>query len=272
MGGAPVKAAERMNWLFGDRLCIYTVLVGDDQAGEKLLKQVAKKGKCGFSARADGFTGKADMGDFVGKVFFTGMLDADGDGVADSADKCPNTPKGVQVDRNGCPFDSDGDGVYDYKDECPNTPKGIKVDGKGCPKDSDGDGIPDHADQCPNTPTGAKVDGTGCWEPASVYFDFDKSVIKSEYHPMLDSVAAIMKKNLDLKLKINGHTDNQGPKAYNRKLSVTRAESVVKHLIKSGIDRIRFALKGFWFSKPAASNDTPEGRAQNRRAEIIPVH
>ena len=54
--------------------------------------------------------------------------DADGDGVPDSKDKCPNTPAGAVVDAMGCPKDSDGDGVPDYKDNCPGTPKGAKVD------------------------------------------------------------------------------------------------------------------------------------------------
>ncbi len=112
--------------------------------------------------------------------------DADGDGVADKLDKCPNTPAGVPVDADGCPLDTDKDGVLDYQDECP-TVAGLKEfngcpdtdkDGiqdklddcpdvfglaafKGCP-DSDGDGVPDKDDRCPNTPKGYKVDAFGC--------------------------------------------------------------------------------------------------------------
>lgn len=110
--------------------------------------------------------------------------DADGDGVADRKDKCPNTPAGVAVDEDGCPIDTDGDGVPDYLDKCPNVPG--TVDGcpdrdgdgvadkddacpdvaglkslQGCP-DADGDGVPDHLDKCPNTPKGVKVDAKGC--------------------------------------------------------------------------------------------------------------
>ncbi len=55
-------------------------------------------------------------------------MDSDDDGVPDSIDKCPDTPKGVKVDKDGCPIDSDGDGVPDYLDKCPDTPKGVKVD------------------------------------------------------------------------------------------------------------------------------------------------
>ena len=88
--------------------------------------------------------------------------DSDGDGVTDRKDKCPNTPKGVQVYADGCPLDLDQDGVPDYLDKCPNTPPGSPVDANGCPFDSDNDGIPDHLDQCPGTPANVKVDGKGC--------------------------------------------------------------------------------------------------------------
>ncbi len=89
-------------------------------------------------------------------------IDSDHDGVPDYKDKCPNTPKGVPVDKEGCPLDSDGDGVPDYRDVCPNTPKGVKVDDLGCPLDSDGDGVPDYKDKCPGTPAGVQVDSNGC--------------------------------------------------------------------------------------------------------------
>ncbi|HET9504671.1 MAG TPA: OmpA family protein [Hymenobacter sp.] len=115
--------------------------------------------------------------------------DADGDGVPDRKDKCPDTPAGVKVDVNGCPLDTDGDGVPDYQDKCPdvkglaslqgcpdadgdgvadaddkcpNTPAGVRVDASGCPVDSDGDGVADYLDKCPNTPAGVKVDANGC--------------------------------------------------------------------------------------------------------------
>jgi OOP family OmpA-OmpF porin len=115
--------------------------------------------------------------------------DADGDGVPDRKDKCPDTPQGVKVDENGCPIDTDGDGVADYQDKCPevpglaalqgcpdadgdgvadaddkcpNTPAGVKVDASGCPLDADGDGVADYLDKCPGTPAGVKVDANGC--------------------------------------------------------------------------------------------------------------
>ena len=89
-------------------------------------------------------------------------LDSDKDGVTDNYDKCPGTPIGVRVDRDGCPLDTDRDGVPDYLDKCPGTPAGVKVDKDGCPPDTDKDGVPDYLDKCPGTPAGVKVDQYGC--------------------------------------------------------------------------------------------------------------
>ncbi|RAU83715.1 OmpA family protein [Pontibacter arcticus] len=112
--------------------------------------------------------------------------DTDMDGVPDRRDKCPDTPTGVTVDKNGCPVDTDGDGVADYQDECP-TEAGVAnlggcpdKDGdgiadkndqcpdqagtaatQGCP-DGDGDGVADAADKCPDTPAGVQVGADGC--------------------------------------------------------------------------------------------------------------
>ncbi|MEQ1438299.1 thrombospondin type 3 repeat-containing protein [Fontimonas sp. SYSU GA230001] len=98
----------------------------------------------------------------VSYKFGADPYDQDGDGVPDSRDKCPDTPKGVAVYSDGCPMDLDGDGVPDYLDKCPNTPKGVLVGKDGCELDSDGDGVPDSRDQCPNTPKGVPVNTNGC--------------------------------------------------------------------------------------------------------------
>lgn len=99
---------------------------------------------------------------FGASVFLGGPKDSDGDGVPDSRDACPDTPRGIDVDATGCPFDYDGDGVAAYMDNCPNTPAGATVDASGCPADSDSDGVFDGIDQCPATPQGATVDARGC--------------------------------------------------------------------------------------------------------------
>jgi len=89
-------------------------------------------------------------------------VDSDGDGVPDGIDKCPDTPAGAKVDASGCPTDGDKDGVFDGLDQCADTPTGAKVDANGCPTDGDGDGVFDGIDKCPDTPAGAKVDASGC--------------------------------------------------------------------------------------------------------------
>jgi len=202
-------------------------------------------------------------------------LDSDGDGVPDYQDKCPNTPAGVKVDSSGCPLDSDGDGVPDYQDKCPNTPAGVKVDSSGCPLDSDGDGVPDYKDQCPGTPPGVKVNQLGCPEREpiilkGVNFAFDSAELTPESHTILDGVAGILTKHPDLKVTIAGHTDSIGTAAYNKKLSQRRAESVMNYLISRGVNPANLTAVGFGEERPIASNDTAEGRAKNRRVELQP--
>jgi OOP family OmpA-OmpF porin len=140
------------------------------------------------------------------------------------------------------------------------------------PMDSDGDGVTDDKDQCPNTPKGATVDARGCWTYAAVVlFGFDSADIKSDAHPMLNEAVKILKKNPAIKVEVDGHTDNVGPAAYNVKLSERRANSVMKYFVDNGVEAERLTVKGFGLTKPAASNDTKEGRAKNRRVELTPV-
>ncbi len=110
--------------------------------------------------------GRNDLVPTIGISYMFGkkVEDSDGDGVSDVKDTCPDTPRGVPVDINGCPLDSDKDGVPDYRDKCPNTPEGIKVNIDGCAviTDSDKDGVADNIDRCPNTPVGIKVNRYGC--------------------------------------------------------------------------------------------------------------
>ena len=269
---APVVAAENLKSLFGDRLCIYTVQVGDSATGKWVMEQVARAGQCGFMVNADDIAPADGMADFVEKVFFAKArkpMDSDGDGVTDDLDRCPNTPRGVKVDAHGCPLDSDGDGVPDYLDQCPDTPRGVEVDKQGCPLDSDGDGVPDYRDECPDTPKGATVNSVGCWAlTGTVLFDHDKWELKPAAYPLLDEVVAIMKKNPDITGVIEGHTDSTGPEAYNQQLSEKRARAVEAYIESHGIDPARFSVKGYGESKPIAPNDTPQGRQENRRVEL----
>ncbi len=143
---------------------------------------------------------------------FGSKKDADKDGVADRKDKCPETPKDVKVDVNGCPIDKDGDGIADYVDVCP-TDSGLK-EMKGCPdKDKDGvadkddecpdvkglvefkgcadtdmDGVPDNIDKCPDTKPEYKVDITGC------SMDKDKDGVFNEDDACPDSAGTVAMK------------------------------------------------------------------------------
>lgn len=90
------------------------------------------------------------------------LIDTDRDGVFDRKDKCPDTPMGAIVNKQGCPSDTDGDTVPDGLDRCPNTPAGATVNSAGCPSDADKDSVVDGVDQCADTPAGAQVDAAGC--------------------------------------------------------------------------------------------------------------
>jgi OmpA-OmpF porin, OOP family len=196
-------------------------------------------------------------------------MDSDGDGVLDNRDKCPDTPGGCPVDANGCPLDGDGDGVIDCKDKCPDTPKGCPVDAAGCALDSDGDGVIDCRDQCPGTPKGASVDMRGCWViSGSVLFGSDSSELKPAAKTELDNVFGILFQQPAVKIEIQGYTDSMGPAEYNQKLSNRRAEIVKMYFIEKGISSDRLSAVGMGENKPVAPNDSPEGRAKNRRVEF----
>ena len=205
-------------------------------------------------------------------------VDSDNDGVPDYLDKCPNTPAGVAVDKDGCPLDSDKDGVPDYLDKCPDTPAGVAVDKDGCPVDSDKDGVPDYLDKCPNTPAGATVEKDGCVHEKvtiklNVEFDTSKSVVKDKYSDEISKVADFMKAHPDTTTAIEGHTDNvprSSDPDFNIKLSQARADSVRQYLIdKFQIDGSRLTAQGFGPDRPIDTNDTAEGRQKNRRVEAV---
>jgi OOP family OmpA-OmpF porin len=194
--------------------------------------------------------------------------DADGDGVVDPSDKCPDTPKGTKVDATGCAPDSDGDGVTDDVDACADTPPGTKVDAKGCPLDSDGDRVSDTADKCPNTAAGLEVDADGCQVLVGVNFETGKAVLTPESEAILDRVAQSLVQRDSVRVEVVGHTDNTGGIAVNRRLSKARAEAVRKYLVSHGVSADRLTARGAGPDEPLAPNDTPEGRAQNRRVEL----
>jgi OOP family OmpA-OmpF porin len=102
----------------------------------------------------------------------------------------------------------------------------------------------------------------------NVQFDFDKAVIKKKYRDEIGKLAEVMKKYPDLKITLEGHTDNVGGLAYNEKLSQRRVDAVKKYLAaKFGIEVSRLNAKGYGPIRPIASNATKEGRQKNRRVE-----
>jgi outer membrane protein OmpA-like peptidoglycan-associated protein len=136
-------------------------------------------------------------------------------------------------------------------------------------KDSDGDGVPDDRDKCPNTPKGATVNADGCWAyQGEIFFDVNKADVKPAAYPILDEAAAVLAKNPDVKVEVQGYTDSTGSADYNLGLSQRRAEAVERYLEGKGVDVNQISAKGYGKANPVAPNDTKEGRAKNRRVEF----
>ena len=159
--------------------------------------------------------------------------------------------------------DEDGDGVPDSRDKCPGTPKGTPVDADGCP---------------PPAPAPAPV----VTEPAplpkeetivirNVHFEFDKATLTTADKAQLDTVASRLKTEASsARLSVSGHTDSVGSDSYNQRLSEKRATSVRDYLISSGVPSSSFiSVKGVGEAQPVADNKTADGRAMNRRTEIL---
>jgi outer membrane protein OmpA-like peptidoglycan-associated protein len=208
--------------------------------------------------------------------------DSDRDGVRDEIDLCPDTPADAvgHVDETGCPTDADSDGVPDYLDQCADTPAEMPVDSTGCPQDEDGDGVSDDRDQCPETPAGFPVNDSGCFEKALLFY---KRILHIDYPPggsdidmktaiFLDSLVHWMKSFPEVQLEITGYTDNIGSRIANEKLSQKRAERVKSYLVVYGIESNRITAYGKGMTDFIASNETREGRARNRRIELLFVY
>jgi outer membrane protein OmpA-like peptidoglycan-associated protein len=206
--------------------------------------------------------------------------DRDGDGVPDKIDKCPDVPG--PASNQGCPIpdvDTDGDGIPDRIDACPETPGPKEYD--GCP-DKDGDQIPDNVDKCPDDPGPAETEGCPVPQEDQVTLESDRirikgnilyetgqAVIQKQSYKILDDVAKVLLDHLDVgPVLIEGHTDNRGGHEYNLDLSNRRAKAVENYLVGKGVDRKRLRSQGFSYDKPIASNETPLGRAKNRRTDF----
>jgi outer membrane protein OmpA-like peptidoglycan-associated protein len=102
-----------------------------------------------------------------------------------------------------------------------------------------------------------------------IYFDTDKDTIKPESKPTLDEITKLMRDNKELRLRVVGHTDSTGNEPHNLDLSKRRAASVIRALTQADINSNRFTSRGAGASEPVAPNDTNEGRAKNRRVELV---
>lgn len=102
----------------------------------------------------------------------------------------------------------------------------------------------------------------------NIFFEFNKANLKSESFNELDRLYNILSQNKNMKIEISGHTDDKGSDEYNKKLSNSRARSVLDYLVKKGIDSNRLTSIGYGESNPVVSNDTDENRAFNRRVEF----
>ncbi|OQP57685.1 hypothetical protein A3860_08620 [Niastella vici] len=102
-----------------------------------------------------------------------------------------------------------------------------------------------------------------------INFDYNKAIIKPESMGTLNMIVQVMKDNPDVKFEVGGHTDGDGNDSYNLTLSQQRADAVKDQLIKMGIDAARLTSKGYGKTKPISDNNTPEGKANNRRVEFV---
>jgi OOP family OmpA-OmpF porin len=177
------------------------------------------------------------------------------------------------------PPDADADGVIDSADQCDNTPAHAKVDATGCEGDTDADGVVDSMDSCPDTPVGEEVDAAGCKARLTVAREFtlkvefasgSAKIVGDAASGVLRDVVALMNRYPETTVRIEGYTDSSGSKSGNQRVSLQRAEAVAKVLVDIlGVDASRVSAMGFGDADPVATNDTAEGREQNRRVVAV---
>lgn len=217
-----------------------------------------------------------------------GCKDTDGDGIFDPKDACPNEKGVANKDAafNGCP-DGDNDGIADKVDACPKEPGVADPDPKknGCPvdPDRDKDGVPNDQDACPDEPGKPDPDPkkNGCPKAFiadgqikildQVKFKTGSAALEQGKDSMevLEAVLKVLTDHPEVKkVRIEGHTDKTGSAKLNKKLSADRAASVKKWLIGKGITADRLSSEGFGPDRPIDTNDTEQGKRNNRRVEF----
>lgn len=214
--------------------------------------------------------------------------DNDKDGVVDAADDCPEDPEDRDgfEDSDGCPeLDNDGDGIKDKRDRCPLQAEDVDgwEDEDGCPEpDNDEDGFPDRKDRCPDeqeTFNGYK-DKDGCPDDIPVEvkrftgviqgitFETNRAIIRLSSETTLRAALAVLLDNPDVRIEVQGHTDDVGNDQLNLDLSQHRAEAVVTWFVVHGVAFDRLTAVGYGETLPLADNATDAGRAENRRVEF----
>jgi OOP family OmpA-OmpF porin len=213
----PVPEIQALKQRYGDRLCVYTVWVGNknDEQGQVKLNELSDTAGCGFSTTADRIASSSDMANFVQYVFLK-----------------PGIP------------------VADCSKQ-----------------DDDADGINNCIDKCPTTLKGTHVNRLGCWI-VDIKFDNNKSNINPQYFHELDNVVTVIKHNPGVHIEVQGHTSNTGSAAHNLKLSERRAQAVKDYLIRNTQGSGTLTARGYGLTQPIDTNETEEGRANNRRVQL----
>ncbi|HEY6877112.1 MAG TPA: OmpA family protein [Polyangiales bacterium] len=219
--------------------------------------------------------------------------DRDGDGIADTADKCVDVPEdrdGFQDD-DGCPEDdNDGDGIPDASDGCPSIAedKDGFQDEDGCAEeDNDRDGVLDKDDQCPLEPEtlNGERDDDGCPDQGLIVmqddrvllqerllFDTNSARIKKSAEPILRAIVKLQSQHPEwTKVRIEGHADQRGDTKFNQELSERRATAAREALISLGVPEELIVAEGYGANKLLSSDESSEAYSKNRRVEFVVI-
>jgi OOP family OmpA-OmpF porin len=142
--------------------------------------------------------------------------------------------------------------------------------------DADSDGPSESMDFCPGSPPGSRVDAFGCTDMETIVlrgvsFQADSARLTDESRPVLDNVAAILVAHPEIHVEVAGHTANDGDAEHNVDLSARRAIVIMKYLADAGVSPDNLIARGYGAERPIAPDDTPEGKAANRRIELSPL-
>ena len=201
--------------------------------------------------------------------------DDDLDGVINYDDDCPN--EAGDPNNNGCPWpDTDNDGVFDKDDKCINEVG--DPNNSGCPSDRDNDGVNDNEDKCPNEAGDPKNNGCPILpkkllsllesDQRNILFEANVFQLNQSGINIISEIAQELKQFPNVRIRVSGHASSDGSRGFNQILSEKRALEIKKYLMDKEIDSSRIEIKAFGEDAPEHNNNTKEGRAKNRRANI----